>query len=385
MQTPSVQNQANVAPSPTPGAKQQNSTDVSFNQMLTQQIADRGNVIDVGNSSTNASKVNDTSKANDPDKSADASQSAQSTAPSNDGKPAAPAPAGSADAKPADKDKPNEGEAQANATSGVPAATELIAMITKQMNHANGKSDDSNQATAKVDLRASLTQDRTANLTKDALSKAIDGKETAADKSKAGFAATMAAIEQSGNTEQSVQLATSKLHEGLSIPSANANTPLQQIALHLEQTATTHADKLTPQVGTPAWDQALGQKVVWMVTGTQQSASLTLNPPDLGPMQVVLNVSNGHADASFTAAQPEVRQALEAALPKLREMMSEAGIQLGQATVSAGMPDQQNNSGERNGSSSRGNGETGDGTETTTRVIGTTKITGGQGLVDTFV
>lgn len=97
-----------------------------------------------------------------------------------------------------------------------------------------------------------------------------------------------------------------------------------------------HADKLTPAVGTPAWDQALGQKIVWMAHGGEQSASLTMNPPDLGPMQVVLSVSNNQATVDFMAAQPEVRQALEAALPRLRDMMGESGIQLGQANVSAG-------------------------------------------------
>ncbi|MTW00460.1 flagellar hook-length control protein FliK, partial [Pseudoduganella ginsengisoli] len=130
------------------------------------------------------------------------------------------------------------------------------------------------------------------------------------------------------------------------------------------------ANQLPARVGTTAWDQQLGQKVVWMVAGGEQSASLTLNPPDLGPMQVVLNVSNDQASASFTAAQPEVRQALEAALPRLREMMSEAGIQLGSATVSAEMSGQQQafdqaraaqqgNGG--NGRGGRGQGGNGDG------------------------
>ena len=100
-------------------------------------------------------------------------------------------------------------------------------------------------------------------------------------------------------------------------------------------------DKLTGRVGTPAWDQQLGQKVVWMAAGGDQSATLTLNPPDLGPLQVVLTVTNDQADAAFMSAQPEVRQALEAAMPRLREMMSDAGIAFGSATVSAGTPEQQ--------------------------------------------
>lgn len=118
------------------------------------------------------------------------------------------------------------------------------------------------------------------------------------------------------------------------------------------------ADKLTGRVGTPAWDQQLGQKVVWMAAGGDQSATLTLNPPDLGPLQVVLTVTNDQADAAFMSAQPEVRQALEAALPRLRDMMSEAGIAFGNATVSDGAAQQQSSQRDASGSA-RGGGQGG--------------------------
>ena len=107
------------------------------------------------------------------------------------------------------------------------------------------------------------------------------------------------------------------------------------------------APRLAPTVGTAAWGQALGDKLVWMAAGTQQTASLTLNPPNLGPLQIVLHVTNDQATASFFSAQPEVRHALEAAFPRLREMMNDAGIQLGQATVSADTPRQQNDTPDR--------------------------------------
>ena len=119
------------------------------------------------------------------------------------------------------------------------------------------------------------------------------------------------------------------------------------------------ADKLTGRVGSPAWDQQLGQKVVWMAAGGDQSATLTLNPPDLGPVQVVLTVTNDQADAAFMSAQPEVRQALEAAMPRLREMMSEAGIAFGNATVSAGTPEQQDQGNREASGGRRGNGQGG--------------------------
>jgi flagellar hook-length control protein FliK len=145
-------------------------------------------------------------------------------------------------------------------------------------------------------------------------------------------------------------------------------------------------DTLAPRVGTTAWDNALGQKVVWMASGAQQSASLTLNPPDLGPVQVVINVSNASADATFTAAQPEVRQALEAALPRLKEMLSEAGISLGQTNINAGTPQQHTAQQQHPRSNSRDSGNdsrSSSDSESITRVR-TQVITGGNGLVDTF-
>jgi flagellar hook-length control protein FliK len=130
-----------------------------------------------------------------------------------------------------------------------------------------------------------------------------------------------------------------KIHEAAA-PAALAGQVQQAAAAVSHAAAGNAAEKLSPRVGTPAWDQALGQKVVWMVAGGVQSASLTLNPPDLGPLQVVLNVSNSHADASFVAPHAETRQALEASMPRLREMLADSGIQLGQSTVSAGTQQQ---------------------------------------------
>lgn len=144
------------------------------------------------------------------------------------------------------------------------------------------------------------------------------------------------------------------------------------------------ASRLAPAVGTPAWGQALGDKLVWMASGAQQTASLTLNPPNLGPLQIVLDVKNDQATASFYAAQPEVRQALESALPRLREMMTDAGIQLGQATVSADTPRQndtpdhqaQRLASERAGADSSG--------LATPSGLAVPVARAGRGLVDTF-
>jgi flagellar hook-length control protein FliK len=175
-------------------------------------------------------------------------------------------------------------------------------------------------------------------------------------------------------------------------PVASALQAVQPAALDAAQ-AVAAADQLSAQVGTDAWENQLGQKVVYMVGSEEQTASLTLNPPDLGPMQVVLSVSNDQASVTFSSNQQEVRQALENALPRLREMMSESGIALGNASVNAGMPDgrqaqQQDGSsrGGRNLGRARGIAgvDSADGADAAPRVITRSMPLGESGMVDTF-
>jgi len=165
----------------------------------------------------------------------------------------------------------------------------------------------------------------------------------------------------------------------------------QPAVMEAVQAAAGAAENLSARVGTEAWENQVGQKVVYMVGSEEQTASLTLNPPDLGPLQVVLSVSNDQASVSFSANQEEVRQALENALPRLREMMSESGIALGNATVNAGMPD----SGQAREQAARNNGGTGDNgrgrgnsgnavDEPAARTVTRTAVLGERGMVDTF-
>lgn len=91
---------------------------------------------------------------------------------------------------------------------------------------------------------------------------------------------------------------------------------------------------LSPQVGDPRWAPALGERLVWMVEGEVKQAELRLNPPDLGPLEVRIAMVDDEARITFTAAHPNVREALEAALPRLREMLGTNGVNLVQVDVS---------------------------------------------------
>ncbi|MDO9232914.1 MAG: flagellar hook-length control protein FliK [Methylotenera sp.] len=118
------------------------------------------------------------------------------------------------------------------------------------------------------------------------------------------------------------------------VASAQANNPLAA-----QQAGSANTINVFP--GKTGWDQAISQKVMWMVGAGEQSASLTLNPPDLGPLKVVIHVHNNQADATFISDNDEVRKALEHGLSNLRDRMQESGIQLGQANVSTSQQSQQ--------------------------------------------
>lgn len=147
------------------------------------------------------------------------------------------------------------------------------------------------------------------------------------------------------------------------------------------------APGLESRVGATGWDNALGQKVLWMVSNQQQVAELSLNPPDLGPLQVVLSLTNDQASATFVSQNADVRQALEAALPRLKEMMADSGISLGETTVSADTSQRQGGFEQQDRSATRhgGNRETMTAPHVKSTDIGTSRISGGGNrLVDTF-
>ncbi|MBK7899025.1 MAG: flagellar hook-length control protein FliK [Azonexus sp.] len=110
----------------------------------------------------------------------------------------------------------------------------------------------------------------------------------------------------------------------------NATLPLR----HATPDTPTATGLETP-VAHPRWGDDLGNRVVWMARHDEQTARINVNPPELGPLQITLNLSGDQASASFTSPHAEVRQAIADALPRLREMLAGAGIDLGQTHVGA--------------------------------------------------
>lgn len=93
------------------------------------------------------------------------------------------------------------------------------------------------------------------------------------------------------------------------------------------------APQLTAKLGTQAWQQQLSQQVSQLVLQSDQSVALRLHPAELGSLMMQMKVEDGAAQLSIQSGNAQVRQALEQALPQLRDALANQGIDLGQTHV----------------------------------------------------
>lgn len=129
---------------------------------------------------------------------------------------------------------------------------------------------------------------------------------------------------------QTSQNITKEVHSAAT-PAVMPNILTSDIHSDTSQTITTPLDN-------SGWADEFSQKIVWMSTQQDQTAELHLNPPDLGPLNVLLKISDNQLTAQFTSPHSAVRDAIENALPKLREILADNNITLGNATVSDQAP-----------------------------------------------
>lgn len=107
----------------------------------------------------------------------------------------------------------------------------------------------------------------------------------------------------------------------------------QAAAAHTGTAATTAS--LNAPIASDDWNQALGQHTLRLAgAGGQQQAQIQLHPRELGQINISVTVnSHNQAQLHFAAAHAHVREAVEAALPQLRQALAAGGLSLGQASV----------------------------------------------------
>ena len=124
-----------------------------------------------------------------------------------------------------------------------------------------------------------------------------------------------------GQTSLATALSKSALEQFSALEQSSALAPSQSMRLQMA-------------FGNAQWSEALAERAAWLASQQIHSAELQLDPPELGPLQVRISVHQDQAVVSFVSANPQVRDALDQSMARLRELLQDQGMQLMDAGVS---------------------------------------------------
>lgn len=96
--------------------------------------------------------------------------------------------------------------------------------------------------------------------------------------------------------------------------------------------------------------EQVAERVQMMMSKNLKHVDIRLDPPDLGRMQIRMSLNNDSATVHFTVQNQQTRDMVDQAMPRLREMLSQQGIQLADTSV------QQQGQQQRHASHGSGNG-----------------------------
>ncbi|MFA5982714.1 MAG: flagellar hook-length control protein FliK [Methylococcaceae bacterium] len=91
---------------------------------------------------------------------------------------------------------------------------------------------------------------------------------------------------------------------------------------------------IAKELGHPEWGSELGERILWLHGKSISSAEIQLNPEHLGPITIKIDVDQDQTNIAFTAQHANVREALEASIPKLRELFNNQQLNLTNVNVS---------------------------------------------------
>jgi len=128
-----------------------------------------------------------------------------------------------------------------------------------------------------------------------------------------------------------------------SLPSL-VRSPIPQAASPAESLTSPGQTAIAETFGKADWGQGMGKQVLWMVNQSISRAEIRLNPANLGPLEVRIEMDKDQVNVAFTSRHAEVRDAVEQAMPRLREMLEEKGLNLSDTDVSEHSFAEQHNS-----------------------------------------
>lgn len=98
---------------------------------------------------------------------------------------------------------------------------------------------------------------------------------------------------------------------------------------------------LPTAVTQPEWGDHFNDHVIWLGQQKINSALIKLHPEELGPIEVHIKLVKEDASLAINTHSTAVRDLLEQAMPRLKEMMAEQGVNLSQVNIESNKNHQQ--------------------------------------------
>lgn len=224
---------------------------------------------------------------------------------------------------------PQHAQAQAQALNVAAADVAEVSVNQLQQVAAAANSAASSVASEQVMLKAAMGAKAAASLLG-----ASSNSNSAGEPATAGESSFANQLAQAAGTQQSIT-GQPRVDQA----QASAQLPLQ---LNREM----------------ASDQ-MAERVQMMMSKNLKNIDIRLDPPELGRMQIRMNMNGDGATVHFTVANQQARDALEHSMPRLREMLAQQGVQLGDTSVQQQSSGQQQNRYAANEQSHSGQGNSG--------------------------
>lgn len=79
--------------------------------------------------------------------------------------------------------------------------------------------------------------------------------------------------------------------------------------------------------------EQMAERLQMMMSKNLKHVDIRLDPPELGRLQIRMNMNGDHTTVHFTVANHQARDVIEQSMPRLREMLAQQGVQLGETSV----------------------------------------------------
>jgi len=108
----------------------------------------------------------------------------------------------------------------------------------------------------------------------------------------------------------------------------------QTVSMQDNQINVSDLENLPPVPVQQNFEEVMTERVLWLVKADIQSAEISLDPPELGPIQIKINIQNQEANIGFQSNVAEVRDLLSESVYRLKEMLESEGLNLGNVDIS---------------------------------------------------